>query len=55
MPSFEYVCRDCDKEFIIFLSIREYEAKPKVTCPHCGSDHIERKFSGFSAKTSRKS
>ena len=55
MPSFEYVCRDCGREFLVFLSLKEYEAKPKVLCPHCDSDHVERKFSAFSAKTSRKS
>ena len=55
MPSFEYVCKDCGKEFMIFLSLKEYEAKPKVLCPHCSSDHVERKFSSFSAKTSSKS
>jgi putative FmdB family regulatory protein len=55
LPSFEYVCRDCGKEFIVFLTLKEYDAKPKVLCPHCGSDHIERMLSAFTAKTSRKS
>jgi len=55
MPSFEYVCKDCGKEFLIFLSVKEYEAKPKIVCPHCDRYHVERKFSAFSAKTSRKS
>jgi len=55
MPSFEYICKDCGREFIVFFSLKEYEAKPKVICPHCGGDHVERKFSAFSAKTSRKS
>jgi len=55
MPSFEYICKDCGREFIVFFSLKEYETKPKVICPHCGGDHVERKFSAFSAKTSRKS
>ena len=55
MPSFEYVCKDCGKEFIVFLSLKEYEAKLKITCPHCDCDHVERKLSTFSAKTDRKS
>jgi putative FmdB family regulatory protein len=55
MPTFEYACKDCGKEFTIFLSIKEYEANPKIKCPHCNSDHVERKFTSFSAKTSRKS
>jgi len=54
MPAYEYICRDCNREFTVFLSIREYEAKPKITCPGCTSDNIQRKLSGFFAKTSRK-
>ncbi len=54
MPAYEYVCRDCRKEFTVFLSIREYEAHPKIRCPHCESDNVEKKISGFFAKTSRK-
>jgi len=54
MPAYEYICRDCNREFTVFLSIREYESKPKITCPGCTSDNIQRKLSGFFAKTSRK-
>ncbi len=55
MPTFEYACIDCGKDFLIFLSIKEYEANPKITCPNCQSDHVKRKLSSFSAKTSKKS
>lgn len=55
MPAYEYVCRDCGKDFTVFLSIKEYEAVPKIKCPHCGSDHVERKITAFFAKTSKKS
>jgi len=55
MPSYEYGCKDCGKDFLIFLSLKEMEAKPKITCPLCGSDHVEKKFGAFFAKTSKKS
>jgi putative FmdB family regulatory protein len=55
MPAYEYLCKDCKKEFTVFLSIREYEAHPKVNCPSCGSDNVERKITAFFAKTSKKS
>lgn len=55
MPAYEYFCKDCKREFTIFLSLKEMEAKPKIKCPGCGSDNVARKFSGFFAKTSRKS
>ncbi len=55
MPAYEYACRDCGKDFTVFLSLKEYEAGQKIKCPHCDSDHVERKISGFFAKTGRKS
>ena len=27
MPAYEYICKDCNKEFVVFLSIKEFEAK----------------------------
>jgi putative FmdB family regulatory protein len=55
MPSYDYVCRDCKKDFMVFLSFKEQEAKPKITCPRCGSDNVEKVFSAFFAKTNKKS
>ncbi len=55
MPAYEHVCKDCNREFVVFLSLREYEAKPKIKCPGCGSDNVVRKITGFFAKTSKKS
>jgi len=55
MPAYEYECKDCRKDFIIFLSLKEYDEKPKIKCLHCGSDKVQRQFTGFFAKTSKKS
>lgn len=55
MPSYDYACRDCEKDFLIFLSLTEMEAKPKITCPHCGSDNVGKIFTAFFAKTNKKS
>lgn len=55
MPAYEYECKDCHKEFMIYLSIKEFDEKPKIICSHCDSDNVHRKFSGFYAKTSSKS
>jgi putative FmdB family regulatory protein len=55
MPAYEYDCKDCGKEFTVFLSIKEFEAKPKVKCPHCQSDNVRKKLTGFFTKTSKKS
>ena len=55
MPAYEYVCKDCNREFTVFLSIREYEEKQEMKCPKCQSDNVKRKLTGFFAKTSKKS
>ncbi len=55
MPAYEYVCKDCNHEITVFLSIKEFEAKPKIKCPHCQSDNVQKKISEFTTKTSKKS
>jgi putative FmdB family regulatory protein len=55
MPAYEYVCKNCNKEFVIFLSIKEFEARPQIKCSHCQSDNVQKKLTCFFTKTSRKS
>jgi putative FmdB family regulatory protein len=55
MPAYEYSCKDCNHEFIVFLSIKEFESNPKIKCPHCQSDNVQKKISEFTTKTSKKS
>ncbi len=55
MPAYEYLCKDCNHEFTVFLSIKEFEAKPKIKCPQCQSDNVQKKISAFITKTSKKS
>ena len=55
MPAYEYACKDCTHEFTVFLSIKEFEAKPKIKCPQCQSDNVQKKISAFITKTSKKS
>ena len=55
MPAYEYTCKSCGKEFTVYLSIREFDTHPKIKCPKCGSGSVERKFTPFFAKTSKKS
>lgn len=54
MPAYDYICNNCKKEFTLFLSIKDYEASPRVTCPNCKSPDVQRKFSEFFAKTASK-
>jgi putative FmdB family regulatory protein len=55
MAAYEYLCRDCDHEFTVFLSPSELESKPRIKCPHCESDNIVPKPPTPYAKTDKKS
>jgi len=55
MPAYEHHCKDCSQDFTVFLSVQEMEERRRLRCPHCGSDHVERVFGSFYAKTAKKS
>jgi putative FmdB family regulatory protein len=44
MPNYPYRCLSCHKRFEIFMTYSEYGQKP-VSCPHCGSDQVQRRIS----------
>jgi putative FmdB family regulatory protein len=54
MPTYEYLCTKCGKEFTRVMSLQEYETG-KVPCPDCGSEEVKQQMSQFIPKTSRKS
>jgi putative FmdB family regulatory protein len=54
MPTYEFSCLKCQKEFMITMTIREHDEKGP-TCPSCGSTELEPRFSSVSIKTTRKS
>jgi len=43
MPNYEYRCLNCRRRFDVFLSYQEYGQK-EIRCPHCQSDHVQRKI-----------
>ena len=53
MPTYEYLCENCKKDFEVTLTITE-RAKASVKCPGCGSNKVSPQMTVFSAKTSRK-
>lgn len=54
MPTYDFICKDCNKEFSLVLTIKEHDEKG-FTCPHCNSKKVEQQLSTFYAKTSKKS
>lgn len=49
MPIYEYVCRDCGKEFEELVSA---EAQKAPACPHCGCESTEKLMSACSGQVS---
>ena len=46
MPLYEYVCKDCDKEFELLV-----RASETPECPSCHGTELERRLSVFAAHT----
>lgn len=54
MAWYDYRCPECRKDFQVEMKPSEAGAKP-VECPECRRKEVERVYSSFYAKTSRKS
>jgi putative FmdB family regulatory protein len=54
MATYEFHCRACQQNFAVREKISEYDTS-HVACPKCGSHDVERRLSGFYARTARKS
>jgi putative FmdB family regulatory protein len=57
MPTYEFLCRKCEKLFERTLSLAEYEREMKKgpKCPNCGSTNVVRQISTVEVKTTKKS
>lgn len=54
MPHYEFFCLSCRKSFVKILTIAEHETE-RTSCPFCGSQEVEQRWSAFAAITSKKS
>ncbi len=54
MPTYEFYCEECNKSFIVILSISEYEEE-KYNCPKCKGKKLQQQISSFQTVTSKKS
>jgi len=54
MPTYEFVCEKCKKQFTLQLRLAEHK-KGRFTCPKCKSRKVRQQISTFQTKTSRKS
>ena len=55
MPTYDYHCEQCGRDFSVQMTIEEHSRKKERKCPKCGSRKIKQKFGRFFAKTTRKS
>ena len=43
MPTYDFICNDCNQRFDVFQSFAEYGKKP-VFCVHCNSKNVRRRM-----------
>ena len=43
MPTYDFICLNCNERFDVFLTFSEY-GKKAVVCAHCGSDKVRRRM-----------
>jgi putative FmdB family regulatory protein len=43
MPTYDYICNNCNQRFDVFMTFSEYGKKP-VTCAHCNSKNVRRRM-----------
>ena len=43
MPTYDFICNNCEKRFDVFMTFSEY-GKKAVQCTHCQSDNVRRRM-----------
>jgi len=43
MPTYDFICNDCNERFDVFLTFAEY-GKKTVKCTHCNSKNVRRRM-----------
>jgi putative FmdB family regulatory protein len=43
MPTYDFICNNCNQRFDVFMTFSEY-GKKTVTCAHCGSKNVRRRM-----------
>ena len=54
MPTYEFVCEKCKKNFTLTIKVAEYDKK-KFRCPKCKGNKVKQLISSFQTITSKKS
>jgi putative FmdB family regulatory protein len=43
MPTYDFICNNCEKRFDVFMTFNEY-GKKSVQCIHCESNNVRRRM-----------
>jgi putative FmdB family regulatory protein len=43
MPTYDFICNNCNQRFDVFMTFSEY-GKKTVICAHCGSKEVRRRM-----------
>lgn len=43
MPTYDFICNNCNQRFEVFMTFNEY-GKKAVYCAHCQSDNVRRRM-----------
>ncbi|WP_173202024.1 FmdB family zinc ribbon protein [Geobacter sp. SVR] len=54
MPTYDYRCQQCGRNFSVTMHIAEHDQQ-RMTCPDCKGVSIVQQYSTFFARTSKKS
>ena len=54
MPTYEYLCKSCQKTFTVIVTVKNHEEQPKPKCPHCGKDDVVQHYSSVTVITGKK-
>jgi len=52
MPTYEYVCIECEERMEVWATISEKEKGLKLVCPKCGSKKMAQVFGSFAVMSS---
>jgi putative FmdB family regulatory protein len=44
MPTYDFICNNCNQRFDVFLTFAEYGKKTTVKCIHCNSKNVRRRM-----------
>jgi putative FmdB family regulatory protein len=55
MPTYEYVCQQCEKPFEVHRTMVQHAEQGAPPCPQCGSPKVTRRFAALNVAVGSRS